>query len=77
MTNNDLGSRVAVMEERMNTVRAELRADMAEHARDIANRSAAAADFRTRLIFWQIGFAVALAGLAASLVLHFVPAAKG
>ena len=63
--NHALDRRLAVLEERMNTMQAEYRTDIARLAEDMAKRDAEAAKRETRMLLAvavMIGLAVAILG---------------
>ncbi|MCY3997211.1 MAG: hypothetical protein OXF07_13825 [Rhodobacter sp.] len=61
--NHELARQVAVLEERMNTHRAEYRTDIARLAEDMAKRDAARYKSDTNARWWQTAILIAALGI--------------
>ena len=68
-SNDELSERLAVLEERMNTVHAEYRTDIARLAEDMAKREAREAERDATARWWQTAIALAGFGVATAVIL--------
>lgn len=77
---NELARQLAVLEERMNTMQAEYRTDIARLAEDMAKREAEAAKREVEKTeraatarWWQTAIILAGIGIAAAIIINYLP----
>ena len=68
-SNHELSERLVALEERMNTVQAEYRTDIARLAEDMAKREAREAERDATARWWQTAIALAGFGVATAVIL--------